>query len=606
MAHSENFQVDLGGILDLLSEHLYSSPDVFIRELIQNGTDAIAARAAEDPSIRGRIVFEPDEDAGTLTVTDNGIGLSADEARAFLSKVGASIKRGGDADRTSYIGQFGVGILSCFMVADEIVVLTRRFGDDANGIRWTARPDGTYTVSELDRELDAGTRVVLKLNRRGARYAAARSVRELIDRYARYLPVDIHVGDEDWAVNDEAPPWQADLTDRHVRESLVEEFGWRSGRTALDVIDLTDESLGLRGVAFVLPDLPANASQQHHDVYLKRMFITDRPGDLLPRWAGFTRCVLCSDRLRPTASRESFYEDDTYRAVRESVTLRLRDYLQRLAVENRAVLALLLELQDAPFRQLAREDDAFFDAVIDLLTFETSVGRITFGDFRKEHSVVRVTQTSDQFRSMAALAAARGTILFNGGYTHHEELIEKAVSRDPTLTVEALDGRDLIDQLESASADAVRRFDRVRDAAAAALRPFGAAPRLAEFEPSDVPAVYAEGADSNLARSLRAAREMSQGLWKELLDAVGSGVNPEDEQTLLCLNAANPVVQSVLHAADPTLTTHTVTLLYVQALMLGQQPLTVDETRAFTDALAAVLSRSAARPGPPSAPGGHL
>ncbi|MDP1560984.1 MAG: HSP90 family protein [Pirellulaceae bacterium] len=589
---SENFQVDLGGVLQLFSAHLYTTADVFVRELIQNGADAIAARKKLEPQWQGRIVVESSVKAGTIIFIDDGIGLSPAEVRDFLSRVGASIKRGDGADRSTYLGQFGVGILSSFMVVDELIVLTRRWGEDSNGIRWTGRSDGTYTVEELEQPVSVGTQVILKLKSSAKKYARSETLREILLQYCKYLSTPILINGR-YALN-ESPPWELDLSDSNEREELLEQFARQCGRPALDVVELNDLKLGLHGVAYVLPDLPANATEQRHDIYLKNMFVTDRPGDLLPRWAGFTQCVINSDRLRPTASRESFYEDRGFAKVRESVSRSLFQYLKRLAVEDRATLSMLLSLQDVAFRQLAREDDTFFDAVIDLLSFETSTGRMTFGDFRRENMVVRVASTVDQFRSVAALAAARGVIVFNGGYAHHEDLLEKAVARDPELTLEPIDGRDLIEQLGRATEQEIAAFEPIREEVEAALFPLGAVPRLSRFDPSDVPAVYAEGADSNLVRALRAARDMSQGLWAELLEAAGTTLNENEELAVLCLNAANPVIQRLLvpDGRGSGLAGEVAKLLYVQALLLSQQPLTTDETNAFTIALTTVLQKA--------------
>ena len=122
MSHS--FQINLRGIIDLLSEHLYSSPDVFVRELIQNAVDALTARKAIEPDFAGEIAFERHSSPGkptTLCVSDNGIGLTTDEVHRFLSTIGKSSKRAADGKRTGdFIGQFGIGILSAFVVCDEI------------------------------------------------------------------------------------------------------------------------------------------------------------------------------------------------------------------------------------------------------------------------------------------------------------------------------------------------------------------------------------------------------------------------------------------------------------------------------------------------------
>ena len=121
----ERFRVDLGGIVELLSRNLYSGKDVYVRELLQNGMDAVtAAESATGSSVRGRIRFVVD--GTTLRITDNGIGLGEAEAKSLLATIGESSKRDQfGLGRSDYLGQFGIGLLSCFMVTDEIVVYSR-------------------------------------------------------------------------------------------------------------------------------------------------------------------------------------------------------------------------------------------------------------------------------------------------------------------------------------------------------------------------------------------------------------------------------------------------------------------------------------------------
>jgi molecular chaperone HtpG len=124
---SKVFKVNLGGVLDVLSNHLYSSEKVFLRELLQNSCDAIAARNLFDPDHKGTIRIEViNDEENILIIEDNGIGLKEEEVVEFLSSVGSSTKRDYfTSNRDHFIGQFGIGLLSCFMICDEIVLITK-------------------------------------------------------------------------------------------------------------------------------------------------------------------------------------------------------------------------------------------------------------------------------------------------------------------------------------------------------------------------------------------------------------------------------------------------------------------------------------------------
>ena len=188
---AQNFQVDLAGLVDLLSRNLYSGPQVFVRELLQNGTDAISARREIDPDCPACIRFEAD--GSTLRVIDSGIGLTREEARAFLATIGATSKRDEfGLARTDYLGQFGIGLLSCFMVSSTITVLSRSARRaDSPTVRWLGRSDGTWSVDLAEEPLpEPGTAVVLEALPGESPFAPAR-LRHLIAEYGQYLPVQV-------------------------------------------------------------------------------------------------------------------------------------------------------------------------------------------------------------------------------------------------------------------------------------------------------------------------------------------------------------------------------------------------------------------------------
>lgn len=185
MEETFHFQVNLGGMLDVLSNHLYKSPDVFLRELLQNGVDAVTERRKRQPgwnvapltasSVSGQSDLKAADvwnggmisialtEGQSLAFTDNGTGLTEEEIHRFLAVIGQSSKtelvNGQIPD--DYIGRFGIGLLSCFMVSDSITVHTRSYSD-SHSYMWRGFPDGTYTLGELEEELPVGTTVILE------------------------------------------------------------------------------------------------------------------------------------------------------------------------------------------------------------------------------------------------------------------------------------------------------------------------------------------------------------------------------------------------------------------------------------------------------------
>jgi molecular chaperone HtpG len=254
MTSSQRFQVNLAGIIDLLSAHLYSGPEVYVRELLQNGVDALTARAAltgkGDPAWGVRVRSIVVDGARVLEVDDDGVGLTDDEMERFLSTIGESSKRGDDgfaAARAELLGQFGIGLLSCFMISDEVVVTSRSARTpNAPVTRWIGKSDGTYRVERaVDEQRAPGTTVHLAPKKTMREWVEPERVRELVSKFGSLLPWPIHVDDglRDARINTDAPPWLKDAGDRDRARALLR-FGENvlGGERPLDAILLHSEA----------------------------------------------------------------------------------------------------------------------------------------------------------------------------------------------------------------------------------------------------------------------------------------------------------------------------------------------------------------------------
>lgn len=193
------FQVDLRGLVDLLSHHLYSSPRVYLRELLQNAVDAITARRAEEPGAPARVRLFAS--GGELRVEDSGVGLTESDLHTLLATIGRSSKRadGLQEARSDFLGQFGIGLLACFVVAERIRVVSRSSRTPgAPPVEWTARDDGSYTVRTLPHEErpEPGTTVHLVARAGAAEWLTEQRVLQLARDFGSLLPYDVKVGEE--------------------------------------------------------------------------------------------------------------------------------------------------------------------------------------------------------------------------------------------------------------------------------------------------------------------------------------------------------------------------------------------------------------------------
>ena len=198
------FQVDIAGIIEIMGESLYSRADTAVRELIQNAHDAVMRRRQADLTFHGRIDIDQNAETHTLRFSDDGIGLSAEEAERYLGTLGVGVTGmlrrgqfttaedvfGGASD--DLIGQFGVGLFSAFMLSDRLVVETRRM-DAEQGVRWEAGPGTEIDLSSCERT-EPGTSVTLHLKSEHHRLAEDQELLETaVKEYADFIPVPIHL-----------------------------------------------------------------------------------------------------------------------------------------------------------------------------------------------------------------------------------------------------------------------------------------------------------------------------------------------------------------------------------------------------------------------------
>jgi len=244
------------------------------------------------------------------------------------------------------------------------------------------------------------------------------------------------------------------------------------GQDFVDCIPLRAEAGQVEGVAFVLPFSPHFNARQKHRVYLKDMLLSESAENLLPEWAFFVKCVVNAQGLRPTASREAFYEDATLARSREALGQALRQYLVDLATEDPRTLHRLIALHGLSVKALALDDDDFYRLVIGWLPFETTLGMMTLEDYRRSFPTVRYAPTLDGFRQVARVAAAQGLCIINAAYTHDAALLEKLPHVFPEARVECFSAAQLPQRFEELSLEEQDTVARLHQVATAALQPF--------------------------------------------------------------------------------------------------------------------------------------
>ncbi|MFI5776914.1 HSP90 family protein [Nocardia sp. NPDC051570] len=584
------FQVDLRGIVDLLSHHLYGSPRVYLRELLQNAVDAITARRAVDAQAPARVRIETPERTGdgSIRVHDSGIGLTEAEVHALLATIGRSGKRDdlGFA-RHEFLGQFGIGLLSCFLVADQARVITRS-ARGGGTVEWIGSADGSYrVVAAAEQRAEPGTTVILVPRQGMEHWVTGGTVTELATLFGGMLPVEALVNGR--IVTRPELPWRTRYSTHDDREAALSAYAEEIfGYTPFATIDLAWAESGVTGVAFVLPHAANPAAKAGHRVYLKRMLIAESVTGLLPEWAFFVRCVIDTTELRPTASREALYENDLLEATRDALGTRIRDWLVELSTSDPAGLAEFLNVHQLGVKALALHDDEMLRLVDRWLPVETNAGRLPLAEFRRRFGTsVRYTPSVEEFRQLSAVSSAQGLGLVNGGYSYLTGILERLPVLDRDIRVERLDPSEL-----------AMRLDLVDPATELALRPLLTTAQraldrldcevvLRSFEPASLAALYLLDRETQHRAELRSTRAITDELWADVLSAFDTASEPDRPQ--LVLNHRNPLVRKISGIAEPRLATMAIEALYIQALLLGQHPLRPVDTALLNRSFAGLL-----------------
>ena len=402
---TRGFQTEARKLLKLMINSLYSNREIFLRELISNASDAIdrlrfealadASLTADDPELR--IVVEFDQDAGTVSVVDNGIGMSRDEA---VEQLGTIAKSGteeffeqltGDQQKDSaLIGQFGVGFYSAFIVAQEVEVLTRRAGGSAEGTRWVSAGDDEFTVASAS-DLPRGTRVTLKLKSDAGEFADGFRLRSIVRRYSDHVGVPVMMAkdspDDDGkkqkkeapeleAVNAAKALWTRPRNDisqdeykefyKHISHDFDDPALWGHNK-----VEGKLEYTSLLYVPKRAPfDLWNRELPRGLKLYIQRVFIMDEADQFLPLYLRFVRGVVDSSDLPLNVSREILQEDDRVRTIRNALTKRVLDMLGKMSDED---YGPIWDEFGQVLKEGIGEDHANKNALLGLLRFTSTV-----------------------------------------------------------------------------------------------------------------------------------------------------------------------------------------------------------------------------------------
>ena len=443
-----NFQAEVAQLLKLVTHSLYSNPDIFLRELVSNASDAcdkLRFEALNDaslyenaPDLQVKVSF--DKAARTLTIADNGIGLSVQEAIDNLGTIAKSGTRdfmsklsGDQKNDAQLIGQFGVGFYSGFIVADRITVESRRAGlPTSEGVRWSSEGTGDFEVDQIE-HAERGSSVTLHLKDDADDYLNAWKLKGIISKYSDHISLPILMEKEEWkegendepgdmvktgewdTVNQAAALWtrsKKDITQEQYDE-FYKQISYDSEAPLASTHNRVEGSTEYTQLLFIPSKAPMDLYNRDKaagvKLYVKRVFIMDDAQALLPSYLRFVKGVVDSADLPLNVSRELLQESRAVKAIREGCTKRVLSMIEDLAANEPEKFATFYGEFGAVLKEGLGEDFANRDRLAKLLRFASSTtdtATVGFADYKAR---MKDGQDAIYYITADTLAAAKNS-----------------------------------------------------------------------------------------------------------------------------------------------------------------------------------------------------
>lgn len=440
-AQVHGFQTEVAKLLDLLANSLYSNKEVFLRELISNASDALdklhflsltdQKHLGDDPILRIRV--KTDKDAGTLTISDNGIGMTVEEAQEHLGTIAKSgtdeffKSLSGDAAKNSQlIGRFGVGFYSSFIVADKVTVYSRSAKAAQNeGVCWESEGLGTYTAERIDRK-ERGTDIVLHLKADAQKFLDAWVLETAITKYSDHIAVPVYLWKEktaetpkegekpavpvfEWVqVNDAKALWT--IAPRDVKDEQYKEFYKHLTHAYDDPLvwshNKVEGELEYTSLLYIPTEAPwdlFNRDAEHGlKLFVQRVFIMDEAEQFLPHYLRFVRGLVDTNDLPLNVSREMLQETAVTQKLKKALTHRVLTMLEKLAKDDPAKYAAFWKTFGRVLKEGPVEDPANRGTLMKLMRFASTKAGTGSEDVSLADYVARMPKGQDKIYYLVA------------------------------------------------------------------------------------------------------------------------------------------------------------------------------------------------------------
>ncbi len=615
------FQTEVNQLLQLIIHSLYSHPEIFLRELISNSSDALdklrhltlTDDAYKTVPFDPRIDLELDEEAKTLTIADTGIGMNEEDLVSHLGTIARSGTKNflamlsGDAKKDSnLIGQFGVGFYSAFMVADKIEVVSRKAGEEL-AWRWVSDGQTGFDIEPAERMV-AGTTVLLHLNEEGKQYANSWRLQEIVKKYSNHIafPIFLTYDKSEWNAEEK----KSDKT-RTTEQVNAASALWRRSKSELKDEDYKELYKSITGdsqdplfwfhtkaegsldytTLFYIPSkAPLDLYHAEYKVgvklYVKRVFIMDDAKELLPQYLRFVRGIIDSEDLPLNVSREILQKNRVLTSIRAASVKKILSELKSVAASKPDEYLKFIAEFNRPLKEGLYGDYANREALLDLVRFKstkvdglTSLADVMTRMKEGQKSIYYITGgTESLLRTSPLLEIYKKreieVLILDDDF---DEIVFSGVDKYGEIDLKAINkastSEDLKDEAEPDQAETLKPLlDKLKATLAIRVKDVRASVRLAD-SPS---CVVSDEEEPSLQ-------------MQQMLRAMGQKDIPSPLPTLE-INPNHEIVKKLLARPDDAITQDAAWLLFDQALLMEGVPL--KDPAAFVQRLNRILTLS--------------
>jgi molecular chaperone HtpG len=404
MEERGNISIHTENIFPIIKKFLYSDHEIFLRELVSNAVDATQKmrRLSAIGEYKGdlgelKVVVKVDKDARTITISDNGIGMTAEEIKKYINQIAFSgatefVERYKDAgEQNQIIGQFGLGFYSAFMVADRVEIISKSYKDETESAHWTCDGSTEFAIAPAHKE-DRGTNVILNVAEDSEEFLETARIRTILDKYCKFLPVPVEFEGE--IINNPNPIWTkqpSELTDEDYKNFYKELYPF--SEAPLFWIHLNvDYPFNLTGILY-FPKLKNDFEIQRNKIqlYSRQVFITDEVKDVVPEFLMLLHGVIDSPDIPLNVSRSFLQADSNVKKINTYITKKVADKLSDIFKKDRETFEKNWEDINVFIKYGMLSDDKFYEKAKDFVLLQNTEGK--YHTFEEYKALTQANQT---------------------------------------------------------------------------------------------------------------------------------------------------------------------------------------------------------------------